>query len=76
MACKYYLNGVESRLYTDLFGYMDNTASENKTVKKLHSILKDYGIATKYFKGTTYIPQNNFRAALREVKRKMINTQD
>ena len=69
MACKYYLNGVESRLYTDLFGYMDNTASENKTVKKLHSILKDYGIATKYFKGTTYIPQNNFRAALREVKR-------
>ena len=69
MACKYYLNGVESKLYTDLFGYMDTVAPENKNVNKVHKILRDHSIATKKFKNTIYVQQNNFRSALRDIKR-------
>ena len=69
MACKYYLNGVESKLYTDLFGYMDTTAPEKKTVNNLHRILRDHNIATKKHKGTIYVQQSNFRSALRDIKR-------
>ena len=69
MACKYYINGVESRLYTELYGYMDNTAPEKKTVKAVHNILKTHGIATKYFRGSIYINQANLQPALREVGR-------
>ena len=69
MACKYYLNGMESKLYTDLFGYMDTVAPENKNVNKVHKILRDHSIATKKFKNTIYVQQNNFRAALRDIKR-------
>ena len=69
MACKYYLNGVESKLYTDLFGYMDTVAPDNKNVNKVHKILRDHSIATKKFKNTIYVQQNNFRSALRDIKR-------
>ena len=61
--------GVESKLYTDLFGYMDTVAPENKNVNKVHKILRDHSIATKKFKNTIYVQQNNFRSALRDIKR-------
>ena len=69
MGCKYYINGRESRLYTELYGYMDNTAPEKKTIKAVHKILRNHGIATKYFRGSIYINQANLQPAFREVNR-------
>ena len=69
MGCKYYINGRESRLYTELYGYMDNTAPEKKTIKAVHKILRNHGIATKYFRGSIYINQANLQPSLREIKR-------
>ena len=40
MSCKYYINGVESKLYTELYGYMDNTAPEKKSTEAVYKILK------------------------------------
>ena len=42
MACKfkYHINGVESKLYTELYGYMDNTNPEKKSVEKVYKIQK------------------------------------
>jgi len=31
MACKYYLNGKVSKLYTELYGYIDDTAPEKRS---------------------------------------------
>ena len=69
MGCKYYINGVESRLYTELYGYMDNTAPEKKTVESIHRILRNNGIATKHHKGSIYINQANLQPSLREINR-------
>ena len=44
MGCKYYKNGVESKLYTELFGYMDNIAPEKKSAEAVYKILKKNGI--------------------------------
>tara|TARA_R100000951_G_scaffold116176_1_gene126893 strand:- start:12486 stop:16859 length:4374 start_codon:yes stop_codon:yes gene_type:complete len=71
MACKYYINGVESQLYTELYGYMDNTAPEKKSVENVYKILKNNGIATRH-KGSTYLNQANLEPSLREISR--INT--
>ena len=68
MACKYYVNGRESKLYTELYGYMDNTAPEKKSVNAVYKILKDNGIATK-FRGSTYLNQANLEPSLREIGR-------
>ena len=68
MACKYYINGVESKLYTELYGYMDKTTAEKKTSNAVYKILKDNGIATK-FRGSTYLNQANLQPSLREIKR-------
>ena len=47
MGCKYYKNGVESKLYTELFGYMDDVSPEKKSVENVYKILKKNGIATR-----------------------------
>jgi hypothetical protein len=66
MACKYYINGVESKLYTELYGYMDNTSAEKKTSNAVYKILKNNGIATK-FRGSTYLNQANLQPSLWEI---------
>ena len=68
MGCKYYINGRESKLYTELYGYMDNTAPEKKSVKEVYRILKGNGIATR-FRGSTYLNQANLQPSFREIKR-------
>ena len=68
MACKYYINGVESKLYTELYGYMDNTSAEKKNSNAVYKILKNNGIATK-FRGSTYLNQANLQPSLREIER-------
>ena len=68
MACKYYINGVESKLYTELYGYMDNTAPEKKSAEAVYKILKGNGIATRR-NGSTYLIQSNLQPSLREIKR-------
>jgi hypothetical protein len=67
MKCKYYKNGVENILYTDLFGYMDNTAPKNKKVDAVYKILKSHGIATKKG-GSIYLTQSNVQSSLREIE--------
>ena len=73
MACrfKYYVNGVERKLYKDLYGYMDTTPAEKKTVKAVHKILRNNGIATKRFgaRKKIYLPQTNVENSLLEIKR-------
>ena len=46
MACKfkYIIDGVESKLYTELYGYMDTTTPEKKSAKKVYKILEDNAI--------------------------------
>ena len=39
--CKYYLNGMPSDLYTELYGYMDTVAPEKKTSEQVYKILKN-----------------------------------
>ena len=68
MSCKYYINGVESKLYTELYGYMDNTAPEKKSTEAVYKILKANGIATRR-NGSTYLIQANLQPSLREVNR-------
>ena len=68
MGCKYYINGRESKLYTELYGYMDNTAPEKKTSEAVYRILKNNGIATR-FRGSTYLNQANLQPSFREIKR-------
>tara|TARA_R110001583_G_scaffold165600_2_gene318349 strand:+ start:8440 stop:12924 length:4485 start_codon:yes stop_codon:yes gene_type:complete len=67
MKCKYYKNGVESVLYTELFGYMDNIAPQKKSVDAVYKILKSHGIATKKG-GSIYLTQANVQASLREIE--------
>jgi hypothetical protein len=67
MKCKYYKNGVESILYTDLFGYMDNTPPQKKSVNAVYKILKSHGIATKK-EGSIYLTQANVQSSLREIE--------
>ena len=67
MKCKYYKNGVESVLYTQLFGYMDNTAPQKKSVDAVYKILKSHGIATKKG-GSIYLTQANVQSSLREIE--------
>ena len=47
MGCKYYLDGKVSELYTDLYGYLDNTDLNKRSVEKVYKILKKHGIATR-----------------------------
>ena len=71
MACRfrYYVNGVERKLYKDLYGYMDTTPAEKKTVKAVHRILRTNGIATKNFNNKIWLPQTNVENSLLEIKR-------
>ena len=66
MKCKYYKNGVENVLYTQLFGYMDDTAPQNKKADTVYKILKSHGIATKK-NGSIYLTQSNVQSSLREI---------
>ena len=66
MGCKYYKNGVESKLYTELFGYMDNTAPEKKSAEAVYKILKSNGIATRRG-GSIFLIQPNVENSLREI---------
>ena len=68
MGCKYYINGRESKLYTELYGYMDNTSPEKKNTEDIYKILKGNGIAVRH-KGSTYLNQANLQSSLREIKR-------
>ena len=67
MKCKYYKNGVESVLYTELFGYMDNISPQKKSVDAVYKILKSHGIATKKG-GSIYLTQANVQSSLREIE--------
>ena len=57
MACKYYLNGIPSPLYNDLFGYMDRTPAEKKSSNQVlaptvhDSIRKSLKIAAQFETG-------------------------
>ena len=44
--CVYYLNGVKSELYTELYGYLDNTSPEKRTTNSIYKILKQFQLAT------------------------------
>jgi len=69
MACKYYIDGKESRLYTDLYGYFDNTAPEKKSVENVYKILKEHKIATRV-RGELFVTQgNSVQPKLREIAR-------
>ena len=71
MACKYYLNGEYSKLYTELYNYFDNVAPEKKTANAVYKILKSNRLVTIRDK-TMFLNQSNVPLALREIKR--INT--
>jgi hypothetical protein len=47
MACKYYLNGKVSKLYTELYGYIDDTAPEKRNPRRIYEILRDNGIVAQ-----------------------------
>ena len=66
--CKYYLNGIPSDLYNDLYGYMDTIAPEKKSVEQVYKILKRNKIATRV-RGTIYLTQPNVPYSLREINR-------
>ena len=66
MGCKYYKNGVENKLYTELFGYMDDVSPEKKSVENVYKILKKNGIATRS-KGSIFLTQPNVQSSLREI---------
>ena len=69
MACKYYINGKESRLYTDLYGYFDNTPAERKSAEEVYKILKNHRIATRV-RGELFVTQgNSVQPKLREIAR-------
>ena len=69
MACKYYIKGKESRLYTDLYGYFDNTAPERKSVEEVYKILKEHRIATRV-RGEVFVTQgNSVQPKLKEIDR-------
>ena len=44
MKCKYYKNGIESVLYTELFGYMDNTIPQKKSVDAVYKVTDGDGL--------------------------------
>mgnify|MGYP005988506433 FL=1 len=71
MACKYYLNGEYSKLYTELYNYFDNVAPEKKTANAVYKILKSNRLVTIRDK-TMFLNQSNVPLALREIRR--INT--
>ena len=68
MACKfkYHINGVESKLYTELYGYMDNTNPEKKSVEKVYKILEDNAIST-VSNGSRYIHTFDVPSNLKEI---------
>jgi len=68
MACKfkYHINGVESKLYTELYGYMDNTNPEKKSVEKVYKILEDNAI-TMVSNGSRYIHISDVPSNLKEI---------
>jgi hypothetical protein len=68
MACKYYLNGEYSKLYTELYNYFDNTAPETKSANAVYKILKSNRLVTIRDK-TMFLNQSNVPRALREIKR-------
>jgi len=69
MACKYYIDGKESRLYTDLYGYFDNTSPERKSVEDVYKILKEHKIATRV-RGELFVTQgNSVQPKLTEINR-------
>ena len=57
MACRYYLNGKESNLYTELYGYLDTVAADKKSAEEVYKILKSNKIATRH--NGTWVQQGN-----------------
>ena len=74
MACKfkYIIDGVESKLYTELYGYMDNTVPEKKSIEKVYKILEDNAI-TMITNGSRYIHTFDVPSNLKQVD--IINTE-
>lgn len=68
MGCKYYLDGKISELYTDLYGYLDNTDLNKRSVEKVYKILKKHGIATR-IRDNIYLNQSNLPYSKRELVR-------
>ena len=56
MACKYYINGKENKLYTDLFGYLDDTMPELRSQDKIIQILTKHKLINRR-KGNLYVQQ-------------------
>ena len=68
MACKfkYHINGVESKLYTELYGYMDNTNPEKKSVENVCKILEGNAISM-VSNGSRYIHTFDVPSNLKEI---------
>ena len=56
MPCKYFVDGKESKLYTELYGYFDNTAPEKKSAERVYEILRDNSILRRN-NGNLYVVQ-------------------
>ena len=56
MPCKYFVDGKESKLYTELYGYFDNTAPEKKSAERVYEILRDNSILRRN-DGNLYVVQ-------------------
>tara|TARA_R110002020_G_scaffold389025_1_gene599675 strand:- start:394 stop:4782 length:4389 start_codon:yes stop_codon:yes gene_type:complete len=70
MACRfrYWANGVERKLYADLYGYLDTTSPEKKNAESIYKILKKNGIAVRVH-GAQYLNQANVQHSLLEISR-------
>tara|TARA_R110000803_G_scaffold7596_2_gene24456 strand:- start:267 stop:4826 length:4560 start_codon:yes stop_codon:yes gene_type:complete len=68
MGCKYYSDGKENQLYTDLYGYLDNVDPNKRSGARIYKILKKHGIATK-IGDNIYLNQSNLPYSKRELVR-------
>lgn len=72
MGCSYYMNGRFSKLYTELYGYIDDTELGKRSPQKVYEILRNNGLVLKD-NGTIFVIQGpdmrNQQTRLREFDR-------
>jgi len=69
MPCRYFIDGKESKLYTELYGYFDETAPEEKSAKRVYEILRDNKLVRRD-RGNMYVVQgNNAAKQIKELDR-------
>ena len=64
MGCRYYKNGKFSKLYTELYGYIDDTELGKRSSQKVYEILRDNGLVLKD-NGSIFVIQGKSMAAQR-----------